>query len=240
MLTTVRKTFTWSRLALIFFALSYSALSSALSLTSFVAGLKAFGFANDPNCKDMSCAFFSWAYFMCLSLVAFVISITTALVSLNTIRLPERKRLVSSSDGVGPERLSLYVLRAVLFTLVLYGVAIYIGWNAPGTNATLGVAKASLPKVKSSPASGIFLKDLSGNGWAATRAAAGLLHFTRYSPRDNSRAGRILVKLTFNSFVGVLLAGLAAGLARPALPKSSLKPITPGTIDPDLPVISRA
>ncbi|KAH8169674.1 hypothetical protein LIA77_10218 [Sarocladium implicatum] len=221
MLTTVRKTFTWSRIALIFFAFGYTLLSAALIPVSFVASTKTFGFVGNEKCKDLSCAFFSWAYFFALGLVACVVAITSGLITLNIIRVPERKRLISGGDGVGAEKLSLYVMRATLFTLVLYGVAVYIGWNAPGTNMTpFGVPRIpTASRARTAVANGIFIKDITGQGWAATRVAMGLLHLA--------------------SLAGILLTGFAAGLARPVPSSSSLKPASPGTIASDLPSMSR-
>lgn len=163
------KRVTWSRVILLILTVLYALSSLILSFMSFSAGSKASSRGDSPTCKTMiQCRYGRPALYLSIGLIAIPTSLTTAIVAVNIMRSPDKGRLRTLEHGVGVEKTSIYVFRAVLCSLVPYALMIWIGWAGTGYDK----GDMSLK--------GIFIQDFtpSGRGWNVSKGTTLLIHAT--------------------------------------------------------------
>lgn len=213
-----------SRIFLFVLTALYSLLSTILLISSFVAASKSFQYANRLQAHRLEDYLRPALYFV-VGHAGMLVSLLTGITALNILKLPEKKRLLTTAQGVGMERIGIYVLRVVHLTLILYVLLIWIGWKSEFFAHDL---------------TAIFAAQFRDNytDWRASTTTVVLLHLTAYDYPFFELSDMRVFSNAYRS-VGVTIVGLAAAFARPTPLESSLRPVSPGTIDPEMPATSR-
>jgi hypothetical protein len=116
-----------SRVVLFVLTTIYSLLSTIMFISSLVATSKLFRKANKQDFPQRS-DYLHAALYLSVGQAGMLVSLLTGITAFNILRSPEKKRLLTNAQGVGMERIGIYVLRVVHLTLVLYALLIWIGW----------------------------------------------------------------------------------------------------------------